>query len=187
MVFTKFNLHNAVNLEKTRRYQVPFESSRLTSPWSEPFVQRSVSPERTFPLIPSPRTSEQAFTSFAPSGVASQPEQFAGNQQIGSTATTVPIVPNEMFSDTVDNRDEMSPESFSFLDGQLSSGASPNGEYFDSSYAQDPGVDLNSTEDDSGPTREEMDVIRPFIDSDNKLAQAIINDTWAQGKLIHSK
>ena len=103
------------------------------------------------------------------------------------SSPAVPIATNEMFDDAA-NRDQLSSTSLSFLQGQFESHNSPSPankvEYFEPNDSQETPPYLDSKQfADNGPTREDLKTIQPLLDSENDITNAIIKDSWTEGKL----
>lgn len=102
---------------------------------------------------------------------------------------TLPIVPNEMYEDVAQHRDQLSPNglTFQFLQGMYSShnpkSLANKMEYYEPNDGeQEAQPFLDSTYADTGPSKEDLKKIQPLLDHENDIADAIIKDTWKEGK-----
>ena len=101
---------------------------------------------------------------------------------------SVPIVPNEIYEDESQQRDQLHPSSlaFQFLQGMYNSHNSKSFEnkvdYFEPNDGeQDAQPYLDSTYADTGPSKDDMKKIQPLLDHENDIANAILMDSWKQG------
>ena len=104
------------------------------------------------------------------------------NQFISQQA--MPIVPNEMFDDAV-NRDQLSSTNLAFLQGQYNSHKPQSVnkvDYFEPDESQETPPYLGSPFADTGPSKEDLKRIQPLLDSENDIANAIIKDSWKEGR-----
>ncbi|XP_068712430.1 uncharacterized protein [Montipora foliosa] len=157
---------------KTKRFQLPFFSDPSPSSWNGELTQENTFSPNQFPA------GENA--------VGFNPNQMTSLQ-------SVPIVPNEIYEDESQQRDQLHPSSlaFQFLQGMYNSHNSKSFEnkvdYFEPNDGeQDAQPYLDSTYADTGPSRDDMKKIQPLLDHENDIANAILMDSWKQDNALTS-
>lgn len=162
---------------KTKRFQLPFMSDLMPSSWN------GVLPEENA-FLQTQLSGGEGTLSSNPNQMTSPETSLTGQDQFISPQA-MPVVPNEMFDDAV-NRDQLSSKNLAFLQGQYNSPHNPQSvdkvDYFEPNESQETPPYLDSTYADTGPSKEDLKRIQPLLDSENDIANAIIKDTWREGR-----
>ena len=177
MLQVKISSHGSICLHpgNNKRFQFPFSAANEMPPsqWEGPLPQEPVAPQSPLPFYDNQMTQ-------SPEG------SFTGQQNPLMPSPAVPIATNEMFDDAT-NRDQLTSTSLSFLQGQYETHNSPSNadkvDYFEPNESQETPPYLDSKQfADTGPTKEDLKTIQPLLDSENDIANAIIKDSWSEGR-----